>query len=93
MKRRTTLAIALPAFAAGVGLTIGCTLLVTGQDSAQPAVAPSPSSMLDAAQTLSPQVLTTPDGTVYLPVDTARGWEYDGRTYYPIDPAAVQVTE
>lgn len=85
----------LPVVTAGIGLSFAAGLIVgvTGEDSAPAPVTGSPSSTLDAAQVLSPQVLTGDDGTVYLPVDTGRGWTYDGRTYYPVDPAAAQVTE
>lgn len=51
--------------------------------------APSAPDALTAAQALSPLVLIDAAGTVYLPADTVHGWTYDGRTFYPVDPAAI----
>lgn len=75
------------AFATTAGFGLGW---VTGQLSATPEPAPvtAPLSDVDAAYRLTDSVLVGPQGEVYLPADVTAGWDYDGRTYYPIEQRA-----
>lgn len=95
VNRRRLITSTLPIVAAlGVGLTVGtmagCSAALTAPPSAVHEDTAPMGYDVDAAHRLSELVLVADDGRVYLPVDTSDGWDYDGRRYFPVDPAAAQ---